>query len=56
MATCARDFDVNGYPVRNDLTTTNRNDMNMGIYYMVLEHDGKGQLTPLRGGVEEISL
>ncbi len=45
VATCARDFDVNGYPVRNDLTTTNRNDMNMGIYYMVLEHDGKGQLS-----------
>ncbi|MBR2797169.1 MAG: hypothetical protein IKE17_05410 [Clostridia bacterium] len=44
VATCAKEFDKNGYPVRNDLSTTNSDDMNMGIYYMVLEHDGKGQL------------
>ena len=44
VATCARDFNENGYPVRNDLSMTNPDEMNMGVYYMVMEHDGKGQL------------
>jgi len=44
VATCARDFDANGYPVPNDLSEPSRYDLNMGIYYLVLEHEGKGQL------------
>ncbi|MBQ6326725.1 MAG: hypothetical protein IJI26_11760, partial [Clostridia bacterium] len=44
VAVCAKDFDENGYPVPNDMSAWSRNDLNMGIYYMVLEHAGNGQL------------
>ncbi|MBQ6358912.1 MAG: hypothetical protein IJI97_08215, partial [Clostridia bacterium] len=44
VAVCAKDFDANGYPVPNDMSAWSRNDLNMGIYYMVLEHAGNGQL------------
>ena len=47
--TCARNFDENGYPVRNDLSLAGdaadrQNRMNMGLYTLVLEHDGAGRL------------
>lgn len=44
VAVCAKDFDANGYPVPNDMSAWSRNDLNMGIYYFVLEHAGNGQL------------
>ena len=44
VATCAKDFDKDGFPIRNELKDTWRSDLNMGIYIVVLESDGKNSL------------
>ena len=44
---CAGKFDENGYPVRDNLSdpsTYDSDNINQGLYSLVLEHDGKGGL------------
>ena len=48
IVTAAKDFDADGYPVRNQLkdqTVYFRLNQNMMAYVLVLESDGKGQLS-----------
>ena len=48
IVTAARDFDKDGFPVRNELkdqTTEYRLNQNMMVYMVVLESDGKGKLS-----------
>ena len=44
IALCAKDFDENGYPVRNNVTASTF-DVNTFYYVMMLESDGQGGLT-----------
>lgn len=41
---CAKDFDDDGFPIRNNLDADQEMDQNMGVYTVVLESDGSDKL------------